>query len=603
MWKGKADAWFAYVQALDVNKRGDTVLDVIWLYAPNDTTCSNGHYPFANELFFSDNCNCGDAQLELADVICRVSVAFFSTPEDSKAEYFVRQKYTHEESFVTLKRSDLRCFHKSALKKTRLEEVMGEYKIGDAILILDRNRLEPAEIVSFGVLGFSKKIAVRRFLRRAEEFGTEARPNELVYTDEIISIPVSTVDRRCHVRFYTTEDLRMGRIPAPYNRDGTADAYYITCRQSKSDYQMLEPLQRPFPSSLIQGFDPSEPPVETVMNGMDLFCGGGNFGRGIEEGGAVRNKWAVDWDNVAMHTYSANLSGSTHLYNGSVNDYLAQAMKGSSDPAIARVGEVDFISAGSPCQGFSMANMARDSESALKYCSMVASVAAFIDFYRPKYALLENVTTMARKSATDNKDNVFSLMLCCLVGMGYQVQQFHLDAWSFGSAQSRSRLFISIAAPGLQLPPHPVLSHSHLPRTTQRSIGKGANGLGFGFRRFCTTPFEYVTAAEATSDLPHLGDNRPGVCIPYPDHRTSRMETTHNRHRIQIGRDGRAFGGRTGAGRSLFMWDRVSVSVMHWSLLVPVQISGSRMVQQRQLERIVYGYRRGLLVTHSSFRR
>ncbi len=527
-WKGKAEVWFAYVQALNVSKSGDTALDVIWLYAPNDTTCSDGRYPFTNELFFSDNCNCGDAQLKLADVICRVSVAFFSGPEDSKAEYFIRQKYTHEETFVTLKRSDLRCFHKSQSKTSRMEEMMETFKKGDAVLILKRNRLETAEIVAFGQSSLSKNIQVRHFLR-AQDFDSKARPNELVYTDDVISIPASTVDRRCHVRFYTTEDLREGRIPPPYNRDGTADAYYITRRQSQSHYQMLEPLQRPFPSSLIQGFDPSESPVKKVMNGMDLFCGGGNFGRGLEEGGAVLNKWAVDWDNAAMHTYSANLSRITHLYNGSVNDYLAQAMKGSSAEGIAKVGEVDFISAGSPCQGFSLANLTRDSEKALKYCSMVASVAAFIDFYRPKYALLENVTSMAPKGAQDNKENVFSLMLCCLVGMGYQVQQFHLDAWSFGSAQSRSRLFISIAAPGLQLPSHPVLSHSHLPRTTQRSIGKGANGLGFGFRQFCTTPFEYVTAAEATSDLPYLGDNRPGVCIPYPDHRTSRIESTHNR--------------------------------------------------------------------------
>lgn len=47
--------------------------------------------------------------------------------------------------------------------------------------------------------------------------------------------------------------------------------------------------------------------------------------------------------------------------------------------------------------------------------------------------------------------NVFSQLLCCLVGMGYQCQQFTLDAWSFGSPQSRTRLFLSIAAPGQRL--------------------------------------------------------------------------------------------------------------------------------------------------------
>lgn len=536
VWAGKAALWFAYVQALRTNAKGRKALDVIWLYAPSDTTCSTGRYPITNELFFSDNCNCEDEKLELTDVICKVSVAFSSQPEDTDAEYVVRQKYTHEETLVTLKDSDFCCVHQSVSDKTDIEELMEECCVGDSVLTTgisgNQNLLEPAEIVAFDQSGLSNKVKVRRLLRRIKDFGhTEARPNELVYTDEIHYLPACAVDRRCHVRFYTTKELRNGEIPAPYNRDGTADAYYITCRQVQSGSPKLESLQRPFPETLIQGFDPRSPPLKEPLKGMDLFCGGGNFGRGLEEGGAVLNKWAVDWNACAMHTYKANLRDTedTQLYNGSVNDYLAQAMTGSSANEIAKVGEVDFISAGSPCQGYSAANMARKSEEALKYCSMVASVAAFIDVYRPKYALLENVMRMAKTGKKDPNANVFSQMVCALVGMGYQVRQFNLDAWSFGSPQSRSRLFISIAAPGLKLPPHPALSHSHLPKTTQRSLGKAANGLGFGMRQFAVTPFEYVTAADATSDLPYIGDTRVSICVPYPDHRTSRIESTHTR--------------------------------------------------------------------------
>lgn len=534
-WKGDADIWFAYVQALRSDRKGQTLLDVLWLYAPSDTTCSTGRYPFKNELFFSDNCNCEDAVLELADVICKVSVECFSQPRESAADYFVRQKYTHEETFVTLKKSDFSCVHRSASNRSEIEELMEEYRLGDTVLMMEcrdkdnNDLLEPAEIVAF-----ANGVQVRRLLRRGRDFGIQhcsARPNELVYTDDILSIPASAVDRRCHVRFYTVEEVNSSQVPAPYNRDGNADAYYITYRQT--DTKTLEPIHLPFPSTLIQGFDPRAPPVKPVLKGMDLFCGGGNFGRGLEEGGSVLNKWAVDWDNTAMHAYSANLreaeSEVTQLYNGSVNDYLAQAMDGSSAKEIARFGDVDFISAGSPCQGYSMANKARGSDNSLKQCSMVAAVAAFVDFYRPMYALLENVTTMAKKGVHDPDNNIFSLMLCTLVGMGYQVRPLHLDAWSFGSPQSRSRLFISIAAPGLKLPPHPAPSHSHPPRMTQRSLGKGANGLGFGSRQFGATPYKYVTASEATSDLPSIGESRVSVCIPYPDHRPSRIESTHTR--------------------------------------------------------------------------
>ncbi|KAI9874758.1 MAG: DNA methyltransferase Dim-2 [Pleopsidium flavum] len=536
VWKGQAALWFAYVQALRTNIKGQITLDVLWLYAPSDTTCSTGRYPFANELFFSDNCNCEDALLGIKDVIHKASVAFYGRPGDTDAEYIVRQKYTHEETFVTLRDSDFHCVHQSVHNKTDIAELMEKFRVGDSVLTMgvveDQKLLEPVEIVAFDQSGLSDKVKVRRLLRLNRDFGySEARPNELVYTDETLTISAHAVDRICHVRFYTTGELRNSEIPAPYNRDGTADAYYITCRQVQSNSLMLEFLRRPFPKTLIQGFDPTSPPPKEVLLGMDLFCGGGNFGRGLEEGGALLNKWAVDWNTTAMHTYKANLreTEDTRLYNGSVNDYLAHAMEGSSAAEIAEVGEVDFISAGSPCQGYSVANMARKTDKALKYCSMVASVAAFIDFYRPKYALLENVTSMAQNREKNSDENVFSQMLCALVAMGYQVGQFHLDAWSFGSAQSRSRLFICVAAPGLHLPTHPALSHSHLSKTTQRSLGKAANGLGFGLRQFGATPFEYVTAAEATCDLPYIGDTRVSTCVRYPDHRTSRTESTRTR--------------------------------------------------------------------------
>ena len=36
---------------------------------------------------------------------------------------------------------------------------------------------------------------------------------------------------------------------------------------------------------------PEEIPEERKLRGLDLFCGGGNFGRGVADGGAVHHKW------------------------------------------------------------------------------------------------------------------------------------------------------------------------------------------------------------------------------------------------------------------------------------------------------------------------
>src|SRR5690606_25338636 len=138
--------------------------------------------------------------------------------------------------------------------------------------------------------------------------------------------------------------------------------------------------------------NPPKPPLV----GLDLFCGGGNFGRGIEEGGAVVNKWAVDLFTAALCTYHANNRHEAHMYLGSVNNFLKDAMEGRYlNGKIAKPGEVGFISAGSPCQGFSNANPDKNSERSNSNASLVASVASFVDFYRPSYALLENVHGMA----------------------------------------------------------------------------------------------------------------------------------------------------------------------------------------------------------------
>ena len=235
---------------------------------------------------------------------------------------------------------------------------------------------------------------------------------------------------------------------------------------------------------------------------------------------------AVDWYNEAIHTKKANLRSpeGTQLFRGSVNDYLTQAMQGKGHLVVAQRSQVDCIAAGSPCQGFSLANIVRGNDRGLFNVSMVASVVAFIDFYRPKYALLENVKGMAMGS---DRDNTLAQVICALVGLGYQVRTFGLDAWNFGSPQRRSRVFVSIAAPGLTPLPEPPRTHSRPEGIMSASLGKTPNGMSTSSRYSTKTPFEYVSIREATCDLPRT-DART-TCIKFPDHRMSRPMSTANR--------------------------------------------------------------------------
>ncbi|KAI9751103.1 MAG: Vacuolar protein sorting-associated protein 17 [Chaenotheca gracillima] len=531
VWKGKTDTWYAYVQAIEPELE---LLSVIWLYEPSDTTCSTTRYPFSNELFFSDNCNCQDASFPATEVVCKMPVAFFTGPDETPSEtYFVRQKFrTVDSAFVTLRDEHFMCIHHPNSKHVKDPETEEKtYSAGDTVLVKPHHKgselmLEPVEIISFEKEDEKTHVVVRKLPRRHRDFAgqDDAPPNELVYGKEVYTLAAKRIDRRCHVRFFTQQEKDAGTVPAPYSRNGTGDVFFITSQEVENG---LEPLSQPFPPSLREAFDPKEAPSKAALNGLDLFCGGGSFGRGLEEGGVVHNKWAVDYYREAIHTYRANLRDpkDAELYYGSVNDFLNSAITGRYSKSIPEPGQVDFISAGSPCQGFSMANSQPNNDTSLRNCSLVASVAAFIDFYRPKYALLENVLGMAARGKVRMNENVFSQMLCTLVAMGYQVQQSVVDAWSHGSAQSRSRLFISIAAPGLSLPEIPPHSHSHPPHMLNRCIDRGSNGLEYGMRRFMQTPFQYVSGGEATRDLPNVGRCHSQTSIYHPDHRVSRNNT------------------------------------------------------------------------------
>lgn len=523
-WKVADDCWYIYVQQVHISKDGERSFDAIWFYEPSHTSCAKMKYPFPNELFLSDNCTCLDYRVEEDRVLGVVEVTWHGRPSNLSRKLFVRQTYLENERFVTLKDEHKVCQH---LQLARGGSILKpHYTIGQTVLAPPRHKtkhaLEVFEIVDFvSSSSGSKTFVILRCLKRRFEVDGKGKPNELVYTAKTDKFDINKIEGPCLVRFYSEADVASG-LPAPYCRDGTGNAFYITCRLLETDgNSVLEAIDEHLPKILVQGFDPQALSDRRKLRGLDLYCGGGNFGRGLEEGGAVRNEWAVDIDKQAVHTYYANLEDpdDCKLFWGSVNDMLTQALKGNpkASALIPLPGDVEFISAGSPCQGFSQINSSKNNKKGLTNQSLVASVASYIDFYRPKYGLLENVLGMAQKGKGRDED-VLSQLICCVVGMGYQVRVFVLDAWSFGSAQSRSRLFVSFSAPGLESPPHPRLSHAHHPKIPARTLGKLANGQSFGHRITGPTPFGVPTAGQATSDLPTIGDGATQHCTSHPDH-------------------------------------------------------------------------------------
>lgn len=524
-WKSKSATWYAYVQ----NVRNDN-LEVLWLYEAQDTTLGNAHYPFKNELFLSDNCSCGKDAVDASSVLSKVNVSWSVRDPRSTSGLFIRQKFrtVHDEDtydFVSIRDSDFRC--RCDHEHSSFLDVRRQYEIGDTVLCLEHDDLDkrtkcfkPAQIIDF--LLDLRQVVLRRLQPSSDP---ASKPNQLCLTDEVFRCRPSKIARKCHVRVFHPDALEEG-LPTPYNYDGAGDFFYFLDEPSSFDTLRAGAFEASAKMPTLKlGWDPLSQPRTSKLKGMGIFCGGGNFDRGLEDGGAVDFKFAVDFDEHALHSYRANTQNANEaeFFLGSVDDYLAQAMAGSQKPAIALIGAFDVLAAGSPCPGFSRANLQRDKPKALKQCSLVASVLSYVDMYSPKYCVLENVVTMTELSGPNKDQNVFSQILATFVAMGYQVQQFLMDAESYGSSQGRSRVFIVASAPGLPPFEAPSYTHGRLRNWKAKRLGRSTNGLPFGIRRDDYTVFEHTSPLQATQDLPDIGDGLPQICPAFPDHRVPPM--------------------------------------------------------------------------------
>ncbi|KAL1873893.1 hypothetical protein Daus18300_003765 [Diaporthe australafricana] len=504
--------WYGLVQKVSTTKsktRLQKYFDITWLYDPEDTPCCSMKYPWQNELFLSDHCTCEERRRRIPEhaVVGAHSVQWFGTPQ-TKAEFFVRQTYEVEQRrWVSLQQAHMCCRHEQK------QSPAVKYLVGETVLVLTPGTmvLEPYEILGYGTN--NENVRLRRFIRRAD-LGSQCVPNDLIYTDEESWADVSRIHAKCIIRCYCPGEV----IPAPYNGKGTGNAFIISHRKTADG--AVQPLSSANKPTIRQGFDPKSR-VEK-LRGLDLFSGCGNFGRGLEDGGAVESKWVNDIWPAAIATYMANVADPASVcpFLGSIDDFLLQGFKGMFSRSVPRPGEVDLVSGGSPCPGFSLLTALLHTLQQVKNRYFVAAFAAFIDFYRPKYGILENVKTIVQSKANRTED-WFSQLICAIVGMGYQAQINLGDAWSHGAPQARTRVFLYFAAPGVELPQAPDLSHSHPIKKDSGALGMMTNGEPYIVRSNKPTAFKYVSALQAIADLPDIHDGKTDTCVSFPDHRLS----------------------------------------------------------------------------------
>jgi len=215
---------------------------------------------------------------------------------------------------------------------------------------------------------------------------------------------------------------------------------------------------------------------QSILVGVDLFCGAGGMSLGAERAG-VKVLLAADSDPHAISTYRANHPGVRTVCKDIRR--LRRIDVDSPKPLV--------VFGGPPCRGFSTSNQrTRSSENPENW--LFREYLRIVSHLGPRWVVFENVEGLAHTEGGRFLKHVVS----GLGRRGYTTATWVLNAVDFGVPQKRSRLFVIGSRHG-GVPPEPS------PQTLTS-----------------------VTLAQAIGDLPPLPNGASTNWMPYAPRRPSR---------------------------------------------------------------------------------
>ncbi|KAF8503256.1 S-adenosyl-L-methionine-dependent methyltransferase [Russula emetica] len=292
-----------------------------------------------------------------------------------------------------------------------------------------------------------------------------------------------------------------------------------------------------------------------ALRALEIFSGAGGLSIGLEESGFVKTRWAIEYAPSAAKTFQANKKHAT-VYNQDCNTLLEHAIEfynGKNVPAVRSLddktplpplpkpGEVDLICGGPPCQGFSQANRHPQPDDPRN--SLVCNMLSYVEFYRPKFFLLENVLGLLIHKLQVNKagpqegnvvaHGIIKFILRTLTSLGYQVRFSVLQAGVYGSPQNRRRVIFWGARRGLPLPEFPIPTHNFESKqwTVQLDTGLRLDHVTRDpDRPHRGAPLRTVTVDDVISDLPKFDWKNPHSVIE-----ATRADKAEEKKRAAIG--------------------------------------------------------------------
>lgn len=162
---------------------------------------------------------------------------------------------------------------------------------------------------------------------------------------------------------------------------------------------------------------------------LDLFCGCGGMSKGLEDAGLNIVAGIDIWDK-AIDSYSQNFN---HL---AVCTDISKLTPEEFDVKY-KIGEIDIIVGGPPCQGFSIAGK-RDKNDPRN--SLFMEYVKYLNYFKPKAFIMENVMgILSMKNSSGTK--VIDIIMQEL-GQNYDCIICKLYASDFGVPQNRRRVII-----------------------------------------------------------------------------------------------------------------------------------------------------------------
>lgn len=167
--------------------------------------------------------------------------------------------------------------------------------------------------------------------------------------------------------------------------------------------------------------------MKTKPTVIDLFCGCGGLSYGFAKAGYEILMGVDSWDD-AIQTFK----GTHKNAQGVVADLFTDTPKELA--TYTQLKDIDVIIGGPPCQGFSIAGKRIVDD---KRNKLYKSFIGFVEYYKPKIFLMENVPNIVSIGKGVVKDNI----IMDFENLGYSVVYKVLLASEFGVPQNRKRAF------------------------------------------------------------------------------------------------------------------------------------------------------------------